>query len=80
MLFVVVAGGRNHWKRALMLASATSMLSETLDVPVTPSEQAIHVQERAQQMVASDVLAKIWVEGQAMTLEQAIANALEPDR
>ena len=66
-------------ERAARLLGATKELRKVLRVPLSPSEQPID-----QRIVASTraklggaVFAAVRTEGQAMTLEQAVADALD---
>ncbi len=65
--------------RAARIFGATEVLRETLSAPVLPSEQ--HFYERGVAALHAQLdeaaLAAAWAEGRAMTLEQAVAFALE---
>ena len=77
--FAEIASGSSQWERALRLAGAATNLSKTLGAPLPQRAQGRLERwvEPAHLMVDSEACATAWAEGQAMTLEQAIAYALE---
>jgi hypothetical protein len=74
-----VAAAEGQYERATQLLGAAAALRETIGAPLSPGQQS----ELDNQMalvrtgLAEGCLASAWAEGRAMTLEQAIAHALE---
>jgi DNA-binding response OmpR family regulator len=70
---------RAQTQRAARLFGAAELLRRTMQAPLTPSDRAHHDHTittiRAQ--LGELAFATAWVEGQTLTLEQAIAEALE---
>jgi hypothetical protein len=60
--------------RAARLHGAAETLRETIGVPLTTMERALYDPAAVR---ASPELASAWAEGRAMTLEQAVAYALD---
>jgi len=73
------AGGQRRPQRAARLFGKSAMLRETINAPVAPYEQPYHdrMVMAAQSQVDQASWTAAWAEGRAMTLEQAIAYALE---
>ena len=77
--FVGLAAAQAQPGRALQLAGAAAALRETIGVPLLPTEQARlerHL-ETAQRALSEEASAKALADGRTMTLEQAIAYALQ---
>jgi tetratricopeptide (TPR) repeat protein len=77
----IVAAGLGRARRALRLAGASAHLRQ--DVPEQPSPR--HLEELknglspARKALGEIAAAAIWAEGQAMTLDEAVAYALQQD-
>ena len=80
--FVVLAAAEGQAVRALRLAAVIDTLFQGLGVPPSPQIRPLVERARAQAMQAIDpaTQAAADAEGRAMTLEQAIAEALEASR
>ena len=65
--------------RGLCLAGAAATLRESIAVPISPYEETRlnHKLDPARQTLSQEEQEAAWAEGQRMTLEQAIAYALE---
>jgi len=77
--FVGLAAAQTQPERALLLAGAAAALRETIGAPLSPAERPRlerHL-ETAHQALDEEASAKAFAAGRAMTLEQAIAYALE---
>jgi predicted ATPase/class 3 adenylate cyclase len=74
-----VALARSEPERAARLFGAASMLREAIAAPLAPAERAIAVAdlEDVRAVLGEEAFGSAWAEGQAMTLEQAVAYALE---
>ena len=68
-------------ERAARLLSAAEALRQTIGLNYAPSDQADYEQSRArvQTMLADISFALAWAEGQAMSVAEAVAYALESD-
>jgi len=68
-------------ERAARLLSAAETLRQTIGLNYAPSDQADYEQSRVrvQTMLADISFALAWAEGQALSLEAAVAYALESD-
>ncbi len=75
----MVAAGQGHSERALRLAAASARLRDAVSADVSPIEQAEldHALAPVRRVVAENVGAAAWAQGQAMTLEEAVSYALE---
>jgi tetratricopeptide (TPR) repeat protein len=78
-LMAGVAAAEGYPERALRLASASATLRKAMGMTLTPQAQAkLRRQLDALRLVlAADACAQAWAAGQAMSLEQAVAYALE---
>jgi predicted ATPase/class 3 adenylate cyclase/DNA-binding NarL/FixJ family response regulator len=78
--FAAVSSVQGHAEQALRLAAAAAALRQAISAPLSPAEQA--QLERwlvlARQALSETTRTAAWEAGRAMTLEQAIASALEP--
>ena len=77
--FVALAAAQGQPERALRLAGAAAALREAIGAPLPPTYQAElerHL-ETAQQALGEQASATALADGRAMTMEQAIAYALE---
>lgn len=74
-----LAAAQNDAARCLRLAGAAGALREVIEAPCPPDRQARLTRRLApaRENLSHAVFAAAWAEGQAMTLEQAIAHALE---
>ncbi len=74
-----VAGARGEGVRAARLLGAAEALRQTLSAPLAADVHKIYEQgiALARALLDEASLARAWAEGQAMTLEEAIAYALE---
>jgi non-specific serine/threonine protein kinase len=74
-----VAAARGQAARALRLAGAAAALGDTTGWPLEPADQAAldGGLALARQALAAESQAAAWADGQAMTVEQAVAYALE---
>jgi hypothetical protein len=74
-----IAAAQGDPCRALRLAGATAALRERTSRPLIPFDQAALTRRLApaRQALSAEEQALAWTEGQAMTLEQTIAYALE---
>jgi non-specific serine/threonine protein kinase len=74
-----IAAVQGDPRRALRLAGAAAALRERTNRPLSPFDQAALMRRLApaRQTLSAEEQAVAWREGQAMTLEQAIAYALE---
>jgi predicted ATPase len=77
--FTALAAAQQQPVRALRLAAATDRVFQTLGSPIPPATRALVEQGRVQAAQAVDpgTQASTGAEGRAMTLEQAVAYALE---
>jgi predicted ATPase/DNA-binding SARP family transcriptional activator/uncharacterized protein HemY len=64
------------WRAARLLGAAQA-LRETIGVPLRSREHAVYGRavSRARELLGEEAFAAAWLEGQTMTLEQAIADA-----
>ena len=78
---VVVAARRGQFRRALRLAGASSHMRDLASIPLTPRECAdLELALELIRRVQGDEQANVaWAEGQAMTLEQSVAYALDEE-
>jgi hypothetical protein len=76
-----VAGAQGEPVRAARLLGAADRLRVAIGAPLPPGERADydHTVDAARTQMAPDAFAASWAAGRAMTLEQAIAYALEED-
>jgi predicted ATPase/transcriptional regulator with XRE-family HTH domain len=76
--FVALAAAEQQPIRALRLAAATDAVFQFVGTPLPLATRELAERGRAQAMQAVNVAtqARAWAEGQAMTFEQAIAEAL----
>ncbi len=74
-----VAVAQEHLRRAAKLFGAAEALRHIFDLPLSPSERAEYDRTlaAARAGLGEEAFATAWDEGQAMTLEQIIAYALE---
>jgi hypothetical protein len=81
MDFAVFAARQQQAERALRLAGAAEMLRESIKVLIPPFSARLEWEKRsldlAWRALDKETGAALWAEGQAMTLAQAIAYALE---
>ena len=77
--FGFIAITQNQFNRALRLLGAAEALRERSGTPMTPDEQTYHEQQlnTLREQMDPNSFAAAWAEGRALTLEQAIAYALE---
>ena len=80
--FAAVAGaqgGQTASSRSARLWGAAEALRESIGVPIPPVDRVMYEQALATSRARADerMFAAAWAEGRAMTLEQAIAAALE---
>jgi predicted ATPase/class 3 adenylate cyclase len=79
--FGFIALAQDQPERALQLLGAASALREKGGTPMTPDEQ-IYCDERLKELrkkMDSMKFDSLWSQGHALTMESAIAHALEPD-
>ena len=78
-VLAAVTGGRGEESRAARLWGAAEALRESLDVPVPPSERALRgsYAAAARSRLGEEAWEKAQAEGRAMTLEGAVAYALQ---
>jgi hypothetical protein len=76
--FAGVAAAQGQARRALRLAGAAAALREAMDAPLPPPERAVHEQrlEPTRQALGEPAAAATWAAGQALSLEEAVAEAL----
>jgi hypothetical protein len=69
-------------ERAARLWGAAAALREAIGAPLPPSEREKYEREvgAARAALGEEAFASAWAEGEAMTLEQAIAYALEDEQ
>ncbi len=72
-----VACARNQAERAARLLGAAEALRETIGAPWTPDDRAQHDRNVVALRVRLATFAEEWARGRAMTMEQAVAYALE---
>jgi DNA-binding CsgD family transcriptional regulator len=74
-----LVAGEGQAARALRLVGAADVLRQTIGNPLPPAFQAYLRRdlERAWRALGEEEGAAAWQEGQAMTLEEAVAHALE---
>jgi len=72
--------GSQQLERAARLFGAAEALRAAAGVPLTPFDRADYDRDVAaiQAQLDNAALKAAWVEGRAMSLEQAVAYALEP--
>jgi tetratricopeptide (TPR) repeat protein len=75
------ADGQRHAIRAARLWGAAAAARDALSIPMRPIDQETSSREMstARTQLGEAAWAAAWAEGQAMSLEQAIANALQED-
>ena len=73
--YLAVAVGRMD--RAARLQGAAEALRETIGVPLSPSERALYEVTMLPAVRAAPGFAAAWAEGRVMSVEQAVAYALE---
>ena len=76
--YASLAGAEGQWERAVRLAGASAMISDTisaLPIPLTQGmlEEAI---QGARQALSEPAFANAWAAGRALSLEQALTEAL----
>jgi hypothetical protein len=78
---VLVAVGRGLPTRAAQLAGAAEALRDALDVPMRPHQQTIYAQalHAIRAALGEEAFVAAWAEGRVLSLEQAVALALEGD-
>jgi non-specific serine/threonine protein kinase len=74
-----LAAAEAHAERAVRLAGAAAALRETSGLPVPGSDQSEQERqvEQARRALGEAAATAAWAEGQTMTLEEAVAYALE---
>jgi len=77
-----MAGTQNNYLRAIRLYGAAEALREAIGMPLPPPEHYARVKyvqniESARVNLDEVTFTKTWAEGRAMTMEQAVAYALE---
>ena len=74
---MVAARGQAH--RATRLSGAAEALRAAIGVPLRPHEQASHTQavQALRAALGEEAFANAWAEGRALSLEEAVALALE---
>jgi len=77
--FAALAAAQAQAERATKLFGAAEALRETLSAPLRPSERGDHDRavDQAQSLLPAETFVSAWTLGRAMTLDQAIASALE---
>ncbi len=77
--FAAIAAGKQQGKRAATLFAAGAALLQTIGIVLDPSDRIEHDRSMAaaRAQVDEGVWAKAWEEGRAMSMEQAVAYALE---
>lgn len=77
--FAFLASAQDEWERAVRLWSAGAVLRETARAPIPPNEREKYDREMAVTRAAlgEEAFAAAWAEGSAMTIEQAVAYAME---
>jgi len=77
-IILLVAAARGQTTRAARLAGAAEALREALDVPLRPNQRSVYAQavQAVRGALGEEAFAAAWIEGQAHSLEQAIALAL----
>ena len=75
-----VGGARGQAGRAARLYGAAAALREAIGVPLPPADRAVHDRglAAARAGLGEAAFAIAWAAGQALPLEQAVADALEP--
>jgi len=78
--FAFIAAAQGNSERAVRLLGAAEALRERLNTDMTMIERREYekVMSGLREQTEDEVLTKIWSEGRAMTMEQAIQLALEP--
>jgi predicted ATPase/class 3 adenylate cyclase len=76
--FAGLAVAQGQGKRAARLLGAVESLREAIRTPVAPANQADHARKisAARSALGEQEFAAAWAEGRAMTLEQAISEAM----
>jgi hypothetical protein len=77
-----VVSTREEPRRAAQLYAASAALREALGAPVAPADRADHERRLAHlsACLGEEAFASAWSAGQAMTLDEVVAFALEDDR
>jgi hypothetical protein len=77
----LVAGGQQQLARAARLLGAAEALRQTIGAPRPPVDRPIYeaTLETTRLGLGTDAFAAAWAAGQALTLEQAVAEALADD-
>jgi predicted ATPase/class 3 adenylate cyclase len=77
--FALLAKSKEQGQRAARLYGAAETLREKIDIPMTPQERIEYEKELANLRTGMDekTYKSSWVEGQAMSMDDAIAFALE---
>jgi hypothetical protein len=76
---VLVLAAQGQALRAARLAGAAAALRDALDVPLRPNQREVYDQamRTVRAALGEESFSAAWAEGQALSLEQAIALALE---
>ena len=79
--FAVLAAAQNQMERAARLLGAAESLYAAIHFEMSAKERAEHDQTvaAARAALGEEAFAAAWAEGQAMTMEQAIAHALKEE-
>jgi uncharacterized protein HemY len=77
--FAFIAKAQEEDQRAVRLLGTAEILRENINIPMNPPERVEYDREVNDLRVNMDeaAFAKTWAEGRALTMEQAIAVALE---
>jgi predicted ATPase/DNA-binding SARP family transcriptional activator len=80
--FAGLAGRQGQWERALRLLGAVEALGETLGrtLPIAIAVEYERTVATAHAVLSEEAFLAVWEEGRAMTLEQAVAYALQEDQ
>jgi tetratricopeptide (TPR) repeat protein len=74
-----IMSATNCEQKAVRLWGAAGRLRERIQTPLPPSERGLYEQQiaSARSVLGDDAFAAAWEQGRALTLEQAVAYALE---
>jgi len=77
--FAFIAKAQEEDERAARLFGAAEALRENINIPMMPTERPEYDREGSDLRANMDeaAFAKAWAEGRALTMDQAIAYALE---
>jgi predicted ATPase/DNA-binding SARP family transcriptional activator len=76
-----VAGAQGQFRQAVRLLSVAAAIREAIGTPLPPSDRPEYQRDiaAAREALGEGAFAAAWVEGQALSLEEAVSDALRTD-